>query len=305
MNGPRRAAGWARREAVIELWYQGRPTAVIAATLGLTVATVQTEVQSFRNAKPNAAPLRRPGPLAAAQCAKICALKAEGWTQAAIARFLGINRNSVYKVLRSRMAEATSDGRPVVGAIGSQIVTMWEAGYTARAIADRFALGRIQYVYEVIGRIAPEVRLRRQKERSAREQNMLQQVAALRRKKRSNREIAHELGITLPMVQHFVRRGQAAGTIERRNRVVTNAQSEEIIALRAAGISGREIARRVNLSYDTVYSVLHHAGISPRARRRELEPKILALWEAGWKSDGIADVCGTTAAHGTNVAPQS
>jgi DNA-binding CsgD family transcriptional regulator len=90
-----------------------------------------------------------------------------------------------------------------------------------------------------------------------------------------------------------VHRGLTFGTIARRGPVVSNAQKQEIIALNAVGgISGREIARRLNVSTDTVYHVLRLAGFAPSmVARQQLKSKILALWEAGWKSDAIAHVC--------------
>jgi DNA-binding CsgD family transcriptional regulator len=281
---------------------------VIAIMLGLTVKTVETDVQRARKANPDAVPRRGRGrALSPVQCAEICVLKAEGRSHAAIARALGVAETSVRRVLRrAAVAEASSDPRPAVGTIGSQIVTMWETGHTARAIADRFGIADIDYVYEVIGRMAPG--LKRRKELRARGQSMLQQVAALRRQKRSNREITYELGITRDTVTHYVRRGQATGEIARRRPVVSNAQAQEIIALNAAGsICGREIARRIGVSHTTVYRVLRIAGVAPSivARRQQLKSRILALREAGWKNDTIASVCGTTCQKVRDVASQA
>jgi DNA-binding CsgD family transcriptional regulator len=197
---PRGAALQSRREAVVELWRQGQSTAVIAARLRLAVSTVENDVTRARNANPEAVPRRRRGPLTAVECAEIHVLKAESRSPAAIARALGIAQMSVHRVLRkAAMAEAASDPRPAVGAIGSQIVAMWEAGHTGRAVADSFGLACVEYVYKVIGRMAPE--LRRQKDRRARGQGMLQQVAALRQQERSYREIACEIGISRDMVR--------------------------------------------------------------------------------------------------------
>jgi transposase-like protein len=238
MTSPRGAALRARREAVVELWRQGRSTAVIAATLGITVATVLKDLQCARKANPDAVPRRHRRPLTAVQRAEIRVLKAEGRSPAAIARALSVDWMSVYRALRkAAMAEAAGDPRPVVGAIGAQIVAMWEGGHTGRAIADRFGLARIDDVYKVISRMAPELRPRRQRERRARGQRMLQQVVALRQQKRSYREIAFELGITCGMVHHYVLRGQASGAIARRQRL-----KPKIFALWEAGWKADAIA---------------------------------------------------------------
>jgi DNA-binding CsgD family transcriptional regulator/DNA-binding MarR family transcriptional regulator len=300
----------ARREAVVELWRQGRSTAVIAATLGLAVATVKSHVRDARKANPDAVPRRSwPRPLTAVQCAEIRVLKAEGRSHRAIARAVGVGHMSVLRVLRkTAMTEAASGPRPAPGTIGPQIVAMWEVGHTARAIADVFGLASVEYVYEIIRRMAPELRLTRLKERQARGQSMLQQVAALRRQKRSNREIAHELGITSAQVGHYVQRGLASGAIAPRRRIVSVVQAQEIIALNAAGgTSGREIAHRFGFDRHTVSRILRIAGVTDAviARREQVRPRILALWEAGWKSDAIADVCGTTVNYVRRVAHQA
>jgi DNA-binding CsgD family transcriptional regulator len=289
------AALRARREAVVELWRQGQSAATIAATLGLPFGTVENDVKRARKVNPDGVPRRQRAPLTAVQCAEISALNAEGRNPAAIARALRVGDLSVRRALRiAAMAETARDPRPAIGAIRSQIVAMWEAGHTARAVADRFGLARVEYVHRVIGRMVPE--LRRQKEHRARGKNMLQQVAALRQQNRSYREIACALGIPLYTVTYYVHRGLTFGTIARRGPVVSNAQRQEIIALNAAGgSSGREIARRLNFSPDTIYRVLRLAGVAPSVvAQQQLKSKILELWEAGWKSDAIADVCGIT-----------
>ena len=262
MTAPREAALSARREAVVELWRQNRSIAVIAATLGLSAAIVKADVKRARKANPDAVPRRcRPRPLTAAQYAKIRVLKAENRSHRAIARTVGVDPTTVRRALRkATIAEAASDSRPAAGAIAPQIVAMWEAGHTARAIADTFGLARVEYIYEVIGRMAPELKLKRLKERQARGQRMLQQVAALRLQKRSNAEIAHELGIPLLMVRRYVRRGLTSGAIAPRRRIASVVQVQEIIALNAAGgISGLEIARRFGFD--------HHSGSNSRGRR--------------------------------------
>lgn len=49
--------------------------------------------------------------------------------------------------------------------------------------------------------------------------------------------------------------------------------------------------------------MLRNADVAPSyVARQQLKPKILALWQAGWKSDAIADVCGTTANYVRGVA---
>jgi DNA-binding CsgD family transcriptional regulator len=293
----RGAALRARREAVVELWRQGRSAPVIAARLGLTVITVRNDVKRARTANPDGVPQRQRAPLTAVQCAEICVFKAEGRSPAAIARALRVSDPSVRRALRiAAMAETARDRHPAIGAIGSQIVAMWEAGHTGPAIADRFGLARVEHVYRAIGRLAPELSMRRHNERKERGQNMLHQVAALHEQSRSYREIACALGIPLYTVRYYVHRGHAFGTIPRRGPLVSNAQRQEIMALNAAGgISGCEIARRLNFSPDTVYRVLDLAGVAPSGvARRQLKSKILELWETGWKSDAIADACGVT-----------
>jgi transposase len=180
---------------------------------------------------------------------------------------------------------------------------MWEAGYTARAIADGLGLANVDHVYSTIRREAPE--LRRQKERRARGQSTLQQVAALRRQRRSNREIAHELGITRGLLEHHVRRGLASGAIARRQRIVSATEAHEIIALNTVGsISCREIACRFGVHVQTVYRVLRIACVAPSTitRRQQLKPKILALWQTGGNSEAIAHLYGVTADYVRGVA---
>jgi len=282
----------ARREAVAELWRQGRSTAIIAATLGLTFGTVKGDVESVRKAKPDAVP-RRLARLTAAQCGEISVRKAEGRGIAAIARAVGVHGGSVADALRkARMTETSSKHRPAVGTLGPQIVAMWKAGHTASAIADTLGLICVGSVYQVIGRMAPE--LRRQKEHQARVQRLVQQVAILRQQKHSHRAIACELGITRVMVKKYAHRAIAAGAFVGRGPGITKAEAREIIALNAVGnISGVEIARRLGVKKDAVYRVLRLFGVAPSiiAKREQLKPKILALWEARWTSDAIARVC--------------
>lgn len=296
----------ARREAVVEFWRQGRSTAVIAASLGLAEDTVSFYVRCARKANPDAVPRRQRGPLTAVERAEILFLRAEGRSLGAIACSLGVATMSVHRTLRkAAMGQATGEPRPSSGAVAWQIVAMWKAGYTGGAIADRLGLVRVSYVYEIIRRMAPE--LRRQKERRARGQSILQQVVTLRQQQRSYRDIACELGVTPNIVMNYVRRGLASGAIARRDPLLTGAQKQEILALYSrGGISGREIARRFNVKDDVVYGVLRPAGFAPgvaaRQRRQQLEPKVLALWEAGWRAEAIADFCGTTADYVRDVA---
>src|SRR5947209_1844840 len=106
------------------------------------------------------------------------------------------------------------------------------------------------------------------------------------------------------MVTGYVSRGIASGAIARHIPDADDAKKQEILALNAAGIFGREIARRVNVKVETVSYVIYRAGVEPAftAYRRELNPKILALWEAGWKSDAIAAACGVTVDQVRSVA---
>lgn len=306
MTGTRGDAVRAGREAVVELWRQGQSAAEIAGMLGFTRKTVQSYVESARKADPNLVLWRSPH-LTAVQSAEICALKAEGRSHAAIARALGVGKQTVSRTLRrAAMVEVASNPLPAPGDIGSQIVAMWEAGHTGHAIADELRLSRIDYVYEIIGRTAPE--RRRLKGRLERVLRMQQQVIALHQQKLTHRKIAHELGISRSLVAYYVQRGLASGTIARCEPVVSDAQAQKIIALNAAGnITGVEIARRFAVDKSVVYRVLRSAGVQPSVftRRRQLEPKITALWEAGWKSNAIADACSTTPRYVQKIAAQA
>jgi DNA-binding CsgD family transcriptional regulator len=202
MTRLRGAALRARREAVVELWRHGHSAAVIAATLGLTFGTVENDLKRARNANPDGVPRRQRAPLTAVQFAEIRVLKSEGRSRAAIARALRVSEPTARRALRiAAMAETARDRSPDIATIGPQLVAMWEAGYTARAIADRFGIARVEYVHRTIGRLAPEL-IRRQKENRARGQSMLQQVAALSEQSRSYREIACALGIPLYTVRY-------------------------------------------------------------------------------------------------------
>jgi DNA-binding MarR family transcriptional regulator len=94
-----------------------------------------------------------------------------------------------------------------------------------------------------------------------------------------------------------MQRGHASGAIARRVPIVSDAQRQQIIALNATGgISCIEIARRFNVDKHAVYRVLRRAGVksSAVARSQQFKPRILELWQAGWKADAIAHACGTT-----------
>lgn len=131
----------ARREAAVKLWQQGQSAAVIAVTLGLTLAVVRNDVWLSRKANPDGVPLRERAPLTAAQRTENCVLRAEGRSHAAMAHALGVEQTSIHRALRkAAMAKAAGDVRPAIGDIGPQIVAMWEAGHKGGAIADRFGL---------------------------------------------------------------------------------------------------------------------------------------------------------------------
>lgn len=195
---------------------------------------------------------------------------------------------------------------PAARARQDAVVEFWRQGKSMSVIAAMLSIpiSNVQHYVRCARKGNPDRVPRRRRERTEVE-SIVQQVAALRRQKRSYREIALELGISRDVVASYVRLGLASGLIPRSaSSLVTGAQIQEIIAQNAAGISCCEIGRRMGVSHQNVSRILHMAGVAPRAviLRQQLTSQILTLWKAGWKTNAIADAFGTTAKNVRAIA---
>ncbi len=303
-----------RRKKVARLYEEGKNKVEISKELGVSVSTVNKDIKYLiengfiedQETKKKTIQDRRE---------KVLVLYNQGNTVIKIAEELGVSTNTVYKDVRFLKETGRIKGKEdredrknkkqkvnkreeKANTRRERIAILYNRGESVRQISEDLGVP-ISTVYDDIKYLGENGIIRlRVKDNELKAKKRREEVARLYNSGKSIKEIAEELGVTIPTVSRDIKQLEEEGSIERRSRKSKGVENriverrKKVAKLYNSGKKLKDIAEELGISTSTLHMDLRYLeteGIIPTK-----ENKSKTMSEGYSKQDVGSDLTATT-----------